>query len=331
MARGKSLSEYERGQIDVYHEKGLSNRQIAIELKRWPSVINNYLNDPHNYGQNHRGGRPQVMDERTKRAVFRDISNTGESINKIKGRNGVKASKSTIWRQLKDNKNIKFMKRKCRPNLKERHITARLAWAKNHFNWSTEWHKIIFSDEKKFNLDGPDGFQYYWHDLRKEEKWYSKKVCGGGRVMVWGAIGYNGKTNLAIIDTRNNGQKYVETLETHLLPFAERIAGENWQFQQDYSSIHTSKVVQEWFTLKNIESFDWVSLSADLNIIENVWGYLVRTVYANGKQYNKVEDLKLAILEAWDDLDQDYIRKLFDSMPKRLFELVLKKGNKIDY
>jgi len=47
------------------------------------------------------------------------------------------------------------------------------------------WNSIIFSDEKKFNLDGPDGYQYYWRDLRKEKETYFTRHSGGGSVMVW--------------------------------------------------------------------------------------------------------------------------------------------------
>jgi len=48
----------------------------------------------------------------------------------------------------------------------------------------SKWETILFSDEKKFNLDGPGGFKYYRHDLRKEPKYYSKRVSGDGSVMV---------------------------------------------------------------------------------------------------------------------------------------------------
>jgi len=49
---------------------------------------------------------------------------------------------------------------------------------------------VVFSDDKKFNLDIPDGYNYYFHDIRKEEGFLSHyHTCADG-VMVWGAISF---------------------------------------------------------------------------------------------------------------------------------------------
>ena len=79
---------------------------------------------------------------------------------------------------------------------------------------------IIFTDEKKLNLNGPNGIQCYWHDLRKEEQVFPKRPFCGVSVMIWGALSTNGKTELVVIEERQKAQKFVEVLETSLFPFA---------------------------------------------------------------------------------------------------------------
>ncbi|KAJ0395854.1 hypothetical protein ATCC90586_007808 [Pythium insidiosum] len=69
-----------------------------------------------------------------------------------------------------------------------KHKEARLAWARQHLFAGEMWSSTIFSDEKKFNLDGPDGYKEYWRDLRREPRQYIQRQNGGGSVMVWGAF-----------------------------------------------------------------------------------------------------------------------------------------------
>lgn len=79
----------------------------------------------------------------------------------------------------------------------QRHKTARLYIASEYVNWKEEWRNLLFNDEKKFNLDGPDGMQCYWHDLRRVKEIRMSRNFGGGSVMVWGGFSYQGKIPLA--------------------------------------------------------------------------------------------------------------------------------------
>ncbi|CAH2109252.1 unnamed protein product [Euphydryas editha] len=64
------------------------------------------------------------------------------------------------------------------------------------FNGKKKWRKVTYTDEKKINLDGPDGFNYYFHDLRKENSILSRRQAGGGSVITWSGIGYSGKMDI---------------------------------------------------------------------------------------------------------------------------------------
>ncbi|KAH9159543.1 hypothetical protein LEN26_002291 [Aphanomyces euteiches] len=85
------------------------------------------------------------------------------------------------------------------------------------------WDNVIFSDEQKFNLDGPDGFRCYWQDLCCEEETFSKRVCGGGSVMVWAAVNHHVKSSFVVLEGKQASRKYCDTIQEDLMTFIDEV------------------------------------------------------------------------------------------------------------
>ena len=211
---------------------------------------------------------------------------------------------------------LRYDKMQRTPQMSEKHRMERVKWVKAVSEWgAVNWKKVIFSDEKKFNLDGPDCLAYYWHDIRREKQFFEKRQQGGESVLICGAISYYGVGELTILDGTQNFAAYCKKLEDKLLPFAAETLGETWTFRQDNASIHRSKLTQKWFVDNSIDVLPWPAKSPDLKIIENVWGKLVRAVYPNGKQYITREELLIAIGTAWWEVSETYLQKLYFTNP----------------
>ncbi|KAF0683486.1 Aste57867_24467 [Aphanomyces stellatus] len=211
-------------------------------------------------------------------------------------------------------------------------MEKRVAWATNMVDYgNAKWSSVIFSDEKKWNLDGPDGCKYYWHCIGRDERTVFSRQSGGGSLMVWGGIWADGKTCLAFVDGTQTSPDYVYTLSEYLLPAAHLRFATDFVFQQDNASIHTATTTKEFFVEQNVNVLDWPALSPDLNPIENVWGYLVQRVYGGGEQYNSKEELKRSILLHWNALDPSYLQKLVFSMKTRCLRVVAAGGMTTKY
>ncbi|KAF0748806.1 hypothetical protein AaE_007242 [Aphanomyces astaci] len=186
---------------------------------------------------------------------------------------------------------LKYKKRKATPRLTSAHKKARVEWAKSHVDLGLGWNQVVFSDEKKFNLDGPDGLQYYWHDLRKDEQTFLSRQNGGGGVMIWAGFSSQGRTEVAVLQGRQDSYAYCDTVANYLLPFVHAHHPDGFVFQQDNASIHASQETRAILAEHNVPLLSWPALSPDLNPIENVWGCLARKVYANGRQFGSVQEL----------------------------------------
>lgn len=331
MGSGKRLSREEIERIKTLKEEGYSNRQIALRLGRSPRVINNLLKDIENYGRKPIPGRPRATTERERSRILRTASNSSMTAREIGTEVGVNASLRTVQRILKRSPVLQRRRLKKKPLLLPRHKEKRLEFARAHMAWKDEWNQVIFSDEKRFCLDGPDGYAYYFHDLRKEERFLTRHHRREGGIMIWGAISVRGPVELKFIEGTQTGVRYRDMLE-EVKPLVEEIMeGQPWIFQQDHAAVHTARVVREWFRANNVVELEWPSVSPDLNIIENLWGWLTRRVYRSGQQYGTITELKTAIRTAWDEIPLDLLQKLYSSIENRIYQVILNRGGHTKY
>jgi transposase len=63
---------------------------------------------------------------------------------------------------------------------------------------------------------------------------------------------------------------------------------------------------------------DWPACSPDLNPIEHVWDKLERQIRCRPVVPDNLNDLRIALLEEWERIPQDYVQNLFESMPRRI-------------
>lgn len=58
---------------------------------------------------------------------------------------------------------------------------------------------------------------------------------------------------------------------------------------------------------------------------------MVRRIYANGRQYNTIQELKAAITEAYESIEINILIKLINSMGNRVFDLIRNNRGPINY
>jgi len=123
-------------------------------------------------------------------------------------------------------------------------------------------------------VDRPQGQRY--------NPQYKSTCKRSGRVSVhcWGWISHEGVAVLQRIEGHLDGLHYKHILQNVMLPSARMIYPDGViHLQQDHSSIHDSRVDQEWLSRQaDVELIDWPQRVPDMNPIENMWSEVKRTM-----------------------------------------------------
>jgi transposase len=272
-------------------------------------------------------GRPKIIGKAQISRIKRDLAKQPrQTLHKLRSTHKIHASNMTLSRVMRS-LGIERRKMKKRPTLNATHKINRVTYALKHGDPDFDWSHWIFTDEKKFNLDGPDGYLYYWHLPGSEPLHYSTNASAKKYVMVWGGISKMGQTPLVTITHRLNAKKYTSLLKEGLIP----VYDDGDIFLQDRASCHRAKFTVKWLKKKRIEMILNPAKSPDLNPIENAWSWMAHSVYSDRDAYQNVDELKAAIYQAWEKMPQEYIDRLIDSLPTRMRECIERKGEYTDY
>jgi hypothetical protein len=122
--------------------------------------------------------------------------------------------------------------------------------------------------------------------------------------------------------------QYQHILQNVMLTSVRMLYPENIiHFQQDHSSIHDLRVVQEWLSLQaHVELIDWPPRAPDMNPIENMWSEVKRKLQETWPALSPRNSDKLWTLvsDAWDEVasSQRYVQLLIESVTRRMKSVV---------
>ena len=340
MAVRKHVSEGVRECIIKLLQRGFSDRKVANLLA--PEVTRNVVrctrkkfNVTNSVKRKSGSGRKKSVTPRGERRLVNLIKHNRrtnlQNLTRLynQGQQG-RVSESTISRAVRRLGYNRRLRRK-KIVIRVANRVKRVDWAKLRRNDTVDsmWRKVIFSDEMKVEI-GLDRRVYVWR--KSDEEWEPSCLDTAQTqrkltVYCWGCITYNGIGTLTFSRTAFKSGDYIQLLEDNLYAVvAKEFPRGDYIFQQDNAPWHTSNETKSWLELNEIPVLDWPSQSPDLNIIENVWLIVKNHLRKREVVLNDQEALRQCITEAWEAITVEAIRRLYNSIPRRIQEVIRRFG-----
>lgn len=333
--------EQKHTKIIALFEAGFPKTEISAKLQVPYSTVKRVVSRYLERGTTIRkpgSGRPKLLSVEDSSFILEKIEenpklSTSRLATILHEEKSVTVSKDTV-REVLIGANLKCCVAAVKPLLSKAHLAQRLAFVEDWLMRPMRYFKtIIFSDEVRFKLFQSDGKVLVW---RREGERYKMKNCspsvkfGGGSIMIWGCMGYNGVGMMRIVDETMDRYSYVNILSTSLIESAEILGGsENFIFQQDNATCHTAEFTMKFFERNNINLIDWPAQSPDLNPIENLWSYMDQQL--KKKVIKNKTELIAEITRIWNEIPIELVHRLYYSLPNRAKLVCKNKGGHIRY
>ena len=152
------MTETDVSEILDLRGQGEKLQAIAARVKRSVSTVARVVSGKLGEKVKTHSGRLKNVSEREARLLVCAASTRNESASQARASIAVDASVRTVQRILHAHPELSWKKIKRTTMMTKQHQKARVEWARDKESWGPiEWPRVVFSDEKKWNMDGPDG------------------------------------------------------------------------------------------------------------------------------------------------------------------------------
>ena len=147
-------------------------------------------------------------------------------------------------------------------------------------------------------------------------------------MIIWGCICYDGVETSTAVEGNIKSAKYIDILDKNLWSvIVWYFEGKEYLFMDDNGPVHRADTVENYKDQNEVTSMEWPAQSPDLNIIENIWLYMkMREIHPqkSAVDITTKNDLLCEIQSVPQNIELDYIRNLYQSIPERLNIVSLK-------
>ena len=144
--------------------------------------------------------------------------------------------------------------------------------------------------------------------------------------MVWGCFSHDHKLELKVVKQTLTGQRYIDDiLEPIVYPHYRAHQTARPIYQDDNARPHGARIVTDSLAQEGIENLQWSSRSPDMNSIEHVWDRIGRNVCKRNDVVT-LDDLVRTLVDEWNNLEPQFLRKLVQGMPRRVRDLYQRRG-----
>jgi transposase len=297
-------------------------RQLVLRLAKKQFTRTQKISD-----KKKRGPKPQQ-----RIVIVRPFNSPALIVRELRRAHNITVSESTVRRDLL-HADYKVYVRPKGPQMRAPDARLRLEFAIKHAK-SAMLKNLAFSDEKYFDSND-SGQRFRWEPATKHRKrgegpsteprradpmGQDRWAC---KVQVWGCIGV-GFRKLIFLGRhqRLTSDSYVADV---LRPTLAALKKKKCVLMQDGARCHTARKTLKFLKDRRASVLEnWPARSPDLNPIEQVWGFLSRTVAARGPTDD--EELKEFVRAEWDAIPQSTLDGMVLGFRDRLKKVIERNG-----